>query len=144
MEITSADDTLMNIYSSGTTGRPKGPVQSHAGFPVKATQDVAFGTDVHPSDIVYWITNMGWMMGPWLVFGRLILEGTFLIYDGAPDYPGPERLWAVVERHKITTLGVFPTLIRALIPHGKAPFRDRELSSLRLFASTGEPWNPDP
>ena len=143
-EITSAENTLMIIYTSGTTGRPKGAVHSHAGFPVKATQDMAFGTDVHPGDIVYWITDMGWMMGPWLVFGSLILEGTFLIYDGAPDYPGPERLWAVVERHKITTLGVFPTLIRALIPHGKAPFRDRDLSSLRLFVSTGEPWNPDP
>jgi len=143
-EITSAEDTLMIIYTSGTTGRPKGAVHTHAGFPVKATQDMAFGTDVHPGDIVYWITDMGWMMGPWLVFGSLILGGTFFIYDGAPDYPGPERLWDMVERHKITTLGVSPTLIRALIPHGKAPFHDHDLSSLRLFASTGEPWNPDP
>lgn len=143
-EVTSAEDTLMIIYTSGTTGRPKGAVHTHAGFPVKATQDMAFGTDVHPGDIVYWITDMGWMMGPWLVFGSLILGGTFFIYDGAPDHPGPERLWAMVERHKITILGVSPTLIRALIPHGNTPFRDHDLSSLRLFASTGEPWNPDP
>jgi acetyl-CoA synthetase len=87
---------------------------------------------------------MGWMMGPWLVFGALILGATLFIYDGAPDFPGPDRLWALVERHKITQLGVSPTLIRALIPHGEDPFKSHDLSSLRFFASTGEPWNPDP
>jgi acetyl-CoA synthetase len=83
-------------------------------------------------------------MGPWLVFGALLLGSTFVLYDGAPDYPGPDRLWSLVERHRITTLGVSPTLVRALIPHGDAPFRQHDLSSLRFFASTGEPWNPDP
>jgi acetyl-CoA synthetase len=105
---------------------------------------MAFGTDVHPSDVIYWMTDMGWMMGPWLVFGALLLGATFLMYDGGPDYPGPDRLWSLVERHKITQLGVSPTLIRALIPHGEAPFEQHDLSSLRFFASTGEPWNPDP
>jgi acetyl-CoA synthetase len=66
------------------------------------------------------------------------------MYDGAPDHPGPDRLWAMVARHKITTLGVSPTLIRALIAHGEEPFRKHDLSSLRYFASTGEPWNPGP
>ena len=143
-EITMAEDVLMVIYTSGTTGRPKGAVHTHAGFPVKAAQDMAFGTDVHPGDIIYWMTDMGWMMGPWLVFGSLILGGAFFVYDGAPDYPGPDRLWSMVERHKITTLGLSPTLVRSLIPHGEAPFQDHDLSSLRFFASTGEPWNPDP
>ena len=143
-ERTEAEDVLMVIYTSGTTGRPKGAVHTHAGFPVKAAQDMAFGTDLHPNEILYWMTDMGWMMGPWLVFGALILGGTFFLYDGAPDYPGPDRLWAIVERHRITTLGVSPTLIRALIPHGETPFRSHDLSSLRFFASTGEPWNPDP
>jgi acetyl-CoA synthetase len=143
-EITMAEDMLMVIYTSGTTGRPKGAVHTHAGFPVKAAQDMAFGTDVHPGDIIYWMTDMGWMMGPWLVFGSLILGGAFFVYDGAPDYPGPDRLWSMVERHKITTLGLSPTLVRSLIPHGEAPFQDHDLSSLRFFASTGEPWNPDP
>ena len=143
-EDTNAEDTLMIIYTSGTTGLPKGAVHTHAGFPIKASQDMAFGTDVHPDDVIYWITDMGWMMGPWLVFGSLILGSTFLIYDGAPDYPGPERLWSMVEKHQITILGISPTLIRALIPYGEAPFRSHDISSLRLFASTGEPWNPDP
>jgi acetyl-CoA synthetase len=143
-EVTEAEDVLMVIYTSGTTGRPKGAVHTHAGFPIKAAQDMAFGTDLHPGEIIYWMTDMGWMMGPWLVFGALLLGGTFFIYDGAPDYPGPDRLWSLVERHKITTLGVSPTLVRALIPHGERPFKDHDLSSLRFFASTGEPWNPDP
>jgi acetyl-CoA synthetase len=143
-EITSAEDPIMVIYTSGTTGKPKGAQHTHCGFPVKAAQDMAFGTDVHSGDVIYWMTDMGWMMGPWLVFGALILGSTLFIYDGAPDYPGPDRLWDLVEKHKITQLGVSPTLIRTLIPHGEEQFRKHDLSSLRFFASTGEPWNPDP
>ena len=143
-EITSAEDPLMVIYTSGTTGKPKGAQHTHCGFPVKAAQDMAFGTDVHEGDVIYWMTDMGWMMGPWLVFGALILGSTLLLYDGAPDYPGPDRLWDLVEKHKITQLGVSPTLIRSLIPHGEEQFKKHDLSSLRFFVSTGEPWNPDP
>lgn len=143
-EPTGAEDILMIIYTSGTTGQPKGAVHTHCGFPVKAAQDMAFGTDLHPGQILYWMTDMGWMMGPWLVFGALLLGGTFFIYDGAPDYPDPARLWSMVERHRITTLGLSPTLVRALIPHGESPYKAHDLSSLRYFASTGEPWNPEP
>ncbi len=143
-EITDAEDILMVIYTSGTTGRPKGAVHTHCGFPVKSAQDMAFGTDLHSGQRLYWMTDMGWMMGPWLVFGALILGSTFFMYDGAPDYPGPDRLWDMVARHKITTLGVSPTLIRALIQYGEEPFQKHDLSSLRFFASTGEPWNPGP
>jgi acetyl-CoA synthetase len=141
---TAAEDLLMIIYTSGTTGRPKGAVHTHCGFPVKAAQDMAFGTDVQPGDLIYWMTDMGWMMGPWLVFGAALLGATCFIYDGAPDYPGPDRLWRMVERHQITQLGVSPTLIRALIPEGDNLVRQRDLSSLHSFASTGEPWTPAP
>jgi acetyl-CoA synthetase len=141
---TAAEDTLMIIYTSGTTGRPKGAVHTHCGFPVKAAQDMAFGTDVQPGQRVFWLTDMGWMMGPWLVFGSLLLGATMLLYDGAPDYPGPDRLWGMVERHRLAALGLSPTLVRALAPLGEAPVRRHDLSSLRLFASTGEPWNPEP
>ena len=143
-EATSAEDLLMIIYTSGTTGRPKGAVHTHCGFPIKAAQDMAFGTDIHPGDRLYWMSDMGWMMGPWLVFGALLLGSSFVIYDGAPDHPGPDRVWQLVERHRITGLGLSPTLVRALVPHGDAPVRSHDLSSLRLFASTGEPWNPQP
>jgi acetyl-CoA synthetase len=160
-ERTSAEDPLMVIYTSGTTGKPKGAVHTHCGFPVKAAQDMAFGTDVHGvaqianlraaqisdlrhSDVIYWMTDMGWMMGPWLVFGTLILGATLFLYDGAPDFPAPDRLWSLVERHKINQLGVSPTLIRSLSPHGDEQFQKHDLSSLKCFASTGEPWNPEP
>ena len=143
-EVISAEDPLMVIYTSGTTGKPKGAQHTHCGFPVKAAQDMAFGTDVHRGDVIYWMTDMGWMMGPWLVFGALLLGSTFVIYDGAPDYPGTDRLWELVEKYRITQLGVSPTLIRSLIPYGEEQFKKHDLSSLRFFASTGEPWNPDP
>jgi len=143
-EPTEAEDTLMIIYTSGTSGKPKGAVHTHCGFPVKAAQDMAFGTDVHAGDRMYWITDMGWMMGPWLVFGTLMLGATMFLYDGAPDYPGPDRVWAMVERHRLTALGISPTLVRALAPQGERPVRSHDLSSLRLFGSTGEPWNPEP
>ncbi len=143
-EIIDAEQVLMVIHTSGTTGRPKGAVHTHAGFPVKAAQDMAFGTDLHPGQRFYWMTDMGWIMGPWLVFGAMILGGTCILYDGAPDYPSPGRLWEQIERHQITTLGISPTLIRSLIPAGDQYIHSHDLSSIKIFASTGEPWNPDP
>jgi acetyl-CoA synthetase len=143
-ETIDAESVLMVIYTSGTTGRPKGAVHTHAGFPVKAAQDMAFGTDLHPGQRFYWMTDMGWMMGPWLVFGAMVLGSTFMLYDGAPDYPGPAKLWQLVEKHQITTLGISPTLIRTLMPSGDQHLKAHDLSSIKLFASTGEPWNPDP
>lgn len=142
--IVAAEQTLMVIYTSGTTGRPKGAVHTHAGFPIKAAQDMAFGTDVHSGDRAYWITDMGWMMGPWLIFGSMLLGSTCLIYDGAPDYPATSRLWELVERHQITMLGLSPTLIRSMMAAGDDSYKMHDLSSIKLFASTGEPWNPDP
>ncbi len=143
-EPTSAEDLLMLIYTSGTTGRPKGAVHTHCGFPLKAAMDMALGLDLRQEDVLYWMTDMGWMMGPWEVFGTLLLGSTMLFYDGAPDYPDVDRLWRLVERHKITALGVSPTLIRSLMQHGDEPVQRCDLSSLRTMASTGEPWNPAP
>ena len=143
-EVTLAEATLMVIYTSGTTGKPKGAVHTHGGFPIKATQDVAFGMDFHSDEIIYWITDMGWMLGPWMVFGPLLMGGTGFLYDGALDYPGPDRLWAMIECHQINKLGLSPTLIRALMAHGEEPVRKHDLSSLRMVGSTGEPWNHKP
>ena len=144
LEPTAAEDPLMIIYTSGTTGRPKGAVHTHCGFPIKVAQDMAFGTDVHAGDRICWLTDMGWMMGPWLVFGALLLGATCCLYDGAPDFPDAARLWQFAAHHKLTQLGVSPSLVRALRAHGDAPTTGHDLSALRLFASTGEPWNPDP
>jgi acetyl-CoA synthetase len=143
-EHTAAEDPLMIIYTSGTTGQPKGALHTHCGFPIKAAQDMAHGLDLHDDEVLYWLTDMGWMMGPWLVFGTLLLGAAMVIYAGAPDYPQPDRMWALVERHRVTTLGISPTLVRALIRYGDDPIKKHDLTSLRKFASTGEPWNPDP
>ena len=143
-ERTSTEDPMMIIYTSGTTGKPKGAVHTHCGFPIKAAQDMWQGLDLHPDETLFWMTDMGWMMGPWEVFGTLILGATMMLYDGAPDFPGPDRVWSLVDRHKVTALGVSPTLIRALRRHGDEIVHRNDLSSLRKFASTGEPWNPDP
>jgi len=143
-EDTAAEDPLMIIYTSGTTGKPKGVLHTHCGFPIKAAQDMAFGTDVHTGDIITWMTDMGWMMGPWLVFGALLLGATIFLSDTAPDYPAPDRVWELMERYRVTHLGLSPTYVRAIIPHGAEIVTRHDLSALRFFASTGEPWNPDP
>lgn len=141
-ERTDAEDLLMLIYTSGTTGKPKGAVHTHCGFPVKSAQDMYHGLDVKPSDTLFWMTDMGWMMGPWQVYGTLLLGATMFLYDGAPDYPAPNRVWAMVERHDITLLGLSPTFVRALMKYGDEPAKKYSLKSLRAFGSTGEPWNP--
>jgi len=143
-ERTDADEPLMIIYTSGTTGRPKGAVHSHCGFPIKTAQDMVHCFDVQPGETMYWVSDMGWMMGPWEVLGMSLLGGTMVLYDGALDYPGPDRLWSLVARHRVNILGVSPTLIRSLMRHGEEPVRTHDLSSLRILGSTGEPWNPDP
>jgi acetyl-CoA synthetase len=143
-ERTAAEDPLMILYTSGTTGTPKGALHTHCGFPVKAAQDMAHGLDLKQADTLYWVTDMGWMMGPWEVFGTTLLGAAMLFYDGALDYPGPDRLWSLVERHAVTILGVSPTLVRALMRHGDQPVKNHDLSRLRILGSTGEPWNPEP
>jgi acetyl-CoA synthetase len=143
-ERANAEDPMMIIYTSGTTGKPKGAVHTHCGFPIKSAQDMWQGLDLHVDETLFWVTDMGWMMGPWEVFGTLLLGATMMLYDGAPDFPGPDRVWSLVDRHKVTALGVSPTLIRALRRHGDEIVHRHDLSSLRKFASTGEPWNPDP
>ncbi|CAN5573842.1 AMP-binding protein [soil metagenome] len=197
-EPTAAEDPLIILYTSGTTGKPKGIVHTHASFPIKAAQDMAFGTDVGKGTRISWYTDIGWMMGPWLIYGALINGATICIYDGAPDYPTPDRMWEFCAKHKVEVLGISPTLVRSLAasedaansppykggvapaspdgvvlsseeqssePKPKAenhpvaeastpllrkegskrmPFERHDLSSLRIFASTGEPWNPAP
>ena len=141
---TSAEDPYMLIYTSGTTGRPKGAVHVHGGFPVKAAQDLAHVFDLQSGDLLWWFTDIGWMMGPWLIAGGLINGATILLYDGAPDFPDAGRVWSIVERHRVTHLGISPTAIRGLMRAGEEPVRRHERSSLFVLGSTGEPWNPEP
>lgn len=136
-------DPFMLIYTSGTTGRPKGTVHYHAGFPLKAAQDMAHLFDLRAGEVMFWFTDMGWMMGPWLIIGALTLGATAFMYEGAPDYPDPGRVWRMVAHHRITHLGISPTLVRALLPSGIEPVRSHDLSSLRVLGSTGEVWSAE-
>ncbi len=141
---TEPETPYMIIYTSGTTGRPKGAVHVHGGFPIKGAQDLAHCFDLGVGDTLFWFTDLGWMMGPWALSGALLLGASLLIYEGVPDHPGPDRLWAMVARHRVTHLGLSPTVIRALMAHGTEPLDGHDRSSLRVLGSTGEPWNPEP
>ena len=141
---TSAEDPFMVIYTSGTTGKPKGAVHVHGGFPVKAAQDLAHCFDLQDGDVILWSTDIGWMMGPWLIAGGLMLGATIVVYDGTPDFPDASRIWSMVERHKVTHLGISPTAIRGLMRSGEEAVKKHDRSSLFVLGSTGEPWNPDP
>src|SRR5256886_2473888 len=139
----ASDEPLMLLYTSGTTGRPKGTVPGHAGLPIKSAQDWALGMDVRPGERVMWITAMGWVMGPLLVFGSLMIGGTAVFYDGAPDHPNPARIWDVAERQGVTHLGISPTLTRVLMASGERAAPSQPIPGLRVLASTGEPWTPE-
>ena len=134
---------LLLAYTSGTTGKPKGAVHTHAGFLVKTASEVAYSFDIKPGGVFCWVTDMGWIMGPLSVFGTHANGATLLLYEGSPDRPDSTRLWRLVERHRVTMLGVSPTLVRALKTTEVGEIRGLDLSSVHVLGSTGEPWDPE-
>ena len=127
-------------YTSGTTGKPKGVVHVQGGFLVSIAREVCYQADAGPDDVIHFATDMGWIMGPWTVVGGQAMGSTLVFAEGAPDWP-PDRLWRLIEQERVSILGISPTLVRALIPHGDP---EADLSSLRTIVTTGEPWNPEP
>jgi acetyl-CoA synthetase len=127
-------------YTSGTTGKPKGALHVQGGFLLSIAREAAYQANVMRGDRVHFATDMGWIMGPWTVVGAGAVGATIVFAEGAPDWP-VDRLWRLVESEQVTMLGLSPTLVRALIPHGDPT---ANLSTLRAFCTTGEPWNLDP
>ena len=141
--VMGAEDPCMLLYSSGTTGKPKGIVHTHGGALVQPAKEIHFGFDQQPGDRFFWVSDIGWMMGPWTLIGNHAFGGTIVMYEGAPDHPEPDRFWDVIDRHGVTQFGISPTAIRALRKYGDEWVDDHDLSSLRLLGSTGEPWDPE-
>jgi len=142
-EATEAEDQALIIYTSGTTGKPKGTVHTHAGCQAQMAKELAYNFDVKKDDVFFWVTDIGWMMGPWEILGVLTHGATFVIFEGAPDWPQADRLWEMVENHRVTHLGISPTAVRLLIKSGVEWTKRHDLSSLRILGSTGETWDPE-
>ncbi len=138
-----ADAESMLLYSSGTTGTPKGIVHTHAGVQMQCAKEIYFGFDHKDHDRFFWVSDIGWMMGPWTLIGNHTFGGTIFIYEGAPDYPNPDRFWQMIDRHSLSVFGISPTAIRALRKKGDEWLSGHDLSSVRLLGSTGEPWDPE-
>lgn len=137
----NSEDISLLLYSSGTTGKPKGCVHTHIGALLQPAKEIRYGFDLKDDDLFFWLSDIGWMMGPWMIIGVHNFGGTVFFYEGAPNWPRPDRLWDMVERHGITIFGISPTAIRALMREGREWVAKHDLSSLRILGSTGEPWD---
>jgi acetyl-CoA synthetase len=138
-----SEHPLFVLYTSGTTGKPKGILHTTGGYLTQCLATMHWVFDLHDDD-VYWCTaDIGWVTGhSYIVYGPLAAGATTVMYEGAPDYPQFDRFWSIVERHRVSIFYTSPTAIRALIRQGDQWPNAHDLSSLRLLGSVGEPINP--
>jgi acetyl-CoA synthetase len=142
-EVMDSEDPLFILYTSGTTGDPKGTLQVHGGFTVVAAQQAAYLIDMKPADVLFWYADIGWVTGQvWVVYGSPIIGGTALVYEDALDYPKADTWCRLIEDHKVSIFGAAPTAIRLFMKNNVQASR-YDFQSLRILAATGEPINAE-
>ena len=138
-----SEDSLFILYTSGTTGKPKGTIQTHGGFMIVAAQQTAYLIDMKANDVLFWYADIGWITGQtWVVYGSSMIGGTALVYDDALDYPELDTWCKLISKHNVTIFGVAPTAIR-LFMKNNTNLDNYNLTSLRTLATTGEVINKE-
>ncbi len=140
LSVPALEPALM-IYTSGTTGKPKGTVHTHAGCLAQMGKELRYNFDLKPEDRFWWFSDIGWMMGPWEIIGCTVNAATVVVFEGAPNYPEPDRVRNSVEVHAVTQLGISPTAIRLLMRFGDEWVDRHSMPTLHTLGSTGEPWD---
>jgi acetyl-CoA synthetase len=141
---TDANDPLFFLYTSGTTGKPKGIIHAHAGYALGTATTLKWVFDIKDDDVYWCAADIGWITGhSYIVYAPLILGSTSIIYEGAPNHPGPDRWWEITEKYKVSVLYTSPTSVRLFMKFGEQWPQKHNLNSLRLLGSVGEPINPE-
>lgn len=144
IEVMDAEDMLFILYTSGSTGKPKGVVHTTGGYMIYTTYTFVNVFQYQPGDIYFCTADIGWITGhSYIVYGPLAAGATSLMFEGIPTYPDAGRFWEVVEKHKVNILYTAPTAIRSLMAYGTAPIEGKDLSSLKVLGSVGEPINAE-
>ena len=139
-ESMNSEDPLFILYTSGTTGKPKGVIHTHGGFTVYAGHQASYLIDLTDTDVLFWPADIGWITGQvWNVYGLLEIGATAIIYDGAIDYPTPNRIWEILSKYGVTIFGISPTATRMLRKSGIIPSEKHNLDKIRIIPTTGEP-----
>lgn len=138
-----SDDTLYVLYTSGTTGKPKGIIHDHGGYSVLLHATMRWVFDIRDEDVYFCTADIGWVTGhSYIVFGPMIEGATIVMYEGTPDHPSPDRWWSIIERYRVTVFYTTPTAVRMLMRFGDEYVKKHDLSSIRVIHSVGEPINP--
>ena len=135
-----ADAPYLLVFTSGTTGKPKGVVHGHTGFMAKIVMDLSLCMDLRAEDRLLWMTDMGWVVGPLIVLATPIVGATLILVEGAPNFPDPDRMWRLAAEHHVSYLGIAPTTARTFIAQGSKPWKAHDLPRC---ASWSQAANPD-